>query len=47
MTQIEEAIKIYHAGVERVMPVNLVRNSVTLNGTFIILSLCFLRPGRF
>ena len=33
MTQIEEAIKIYHAGVERVMPVNLVRNSVTLNGT--------------
>lgn len=33
MTQIEEAIKIYHAGVERVLPVNLVRKSVSLFGT--------------
>lgn len=33
MNKIEEAIEIYHAGVERVLPVNLVIKSVTLYGT--------------
>ncbi len=33
MTQIEKAIKIYHTGVERVLPVNLVCKSVSLYGT--------------
>jgi len=35
MKQVEEAIEIYKAGVERVLPVNLVRKSVTLNGTLL------------
>ncbi len=35
MEQKEEIIEIYQAGVERVLPLNLVRNSATLNGTLL------------
>ncbi|MCX6219543.1 MAG: glycerate kinase [Bacteroidia bacterium] len=35
MKQVEEVIEIYHAGVESVLPVNLVRKSVNLHGTLL------------